>query len=310
MEPVYQGEPILAVAAVDEFTAAEAIEKIVIEFEPLPFVVDPWSTPAAGQPQRPTAGQHLDAAGGTAGGAPGRAGAARRGCRRRRRRCCGNGSGCRSGTCRGCGRCCPRLAAEGAPTPGAGRNPQNAAANATAGASAAGPAAAAAGQAPVAGQPPARGAAPAGRGGGPAAPPQPQIAELKWTEEDFAAAETMARCRWARPPTSGRSAMSTRFQERRSRARRNLRHAVHRPPAARNANGDGLLAERQAVHARLDAEHGADGCGASRAGVGIPPRPRRRADQRVHRRRLRQQDSRAPSRWRFRRCSRRKPTRR
>ena len=28
MEPLYQGEPILAVAAVDELTAAEAIEKI------------------------------------------------------------------------------------------------------------------------------------------------------------------------------------------------------------------------------------------------------------------------------------------
>src|SRR5471030_3404724 len=40
-EPLYQGEPILAIAAVDERTAAEAIEAIVIEFEPLPFVVDP-----------------------------------------------------------------------------------------------------------------------------------------------------------------------------------------------------------------------------------------------------------------------------
>src|SRR6195256_2105464 len=40
-EPLYEGEPILAVAAVDELTAAEAIEKIEIEFEPLPFVVDP-----------------------------------------------------------------------------------------------------------------------------------------------------------------------------------------------------------------------------------------------------------------------------
>src|SRR5215212_9807001 len=40
-EPLYQGEPILAVAAVDERTAAEAIELIVIDFEPLPFVVDP-----------------------------------------------------------------------------------------------------------------------------------------------------------------------------------------------------------------------------------------------------------------------------
>lgn len=35
-EPLYQGEPILAVAAVDELTAAEAIEKIKIEFERLP----------------------------------------------------------------------------------------------------------------------------------------------------------------------------------------------------------------------------------------------------------------------------------
>jgi CO/xanthine dehydrogenase Mo-binding subunit len=40
-EPMYEGEPILAVAAVDELTAAEAIEKIVVEFEPLPFAVDP-----------------------------------------------------------------------------------------------------------------------------------------------------------------------------------------------------------------------------------------------------------------------------
>src|SRR5262245_12081760 len=40
-EPLYQGEPILAVAAVDELTAAEAIEKIQLSLEPLPFVVDP-----------------------------------------------------------------------------------------------------------------------------------------------------------------------------------------------------------------------------------------------------------------------------
>src|ERR1035438_2777980 len=40
-EPVYQGEPVLAVAAVDELTAAEAIEKIQIDFELLPFVIDP-----------------------------------------------------------------------------------------------------------------------------------------------------------------------------------------------------------------------------------------------------------------------------
>ena len=40
-EPLYQGEPVLAVAAVDELTAAEAIERIDIDWEPLPFVVDP-----------------------------------------------------------------------------------------------------------------------------------------------------------------------------------------------------------------------------------------------------------------------------
>lgn len=40
-EPMYQGEPILAVAAVDELTAANAIEAIEIEMEPLPFNTDP-----------------------------------------------------------------------------------------------------------------------------------------------------------------------------------------------------------------------------------------------------------------------------
>jgi CO/xanthine dehydrogenase Mo-binding subunit len=49
-EPVYQGDPILAVAAVDELTAAEAIEKIRIDFEPLPFVVDPLESLRPGGP--------------------------------------------------------------------------------------------------------------------------------------------------------------------------------------------------------------------------------------------------------------------
>src|SRR5438876_655158 len=44
-EPLYQGEPVLAVAAVDEATAAEAVEKIGIEVEPLPFVGDVIETP-------------------------------------------------------------------------------------------------------------------------------------------------------------------------------------------------------------------------------------------------------------------------
>ena len=50
MEPLYQGEPVLAVAAVDEFTAAEAIEKIDIEFEHLPFAVDPLDSLRPGGP--------------------------------------------------------------------------------------------------------------------------------------------------------------------------------------------------------------------------------------------------------------------
>jgi xanthine dehydrogenase molybdenum-binding subunit len=55
-EPVYQGEPILAVAAIDELTAAEAIEKIKIDFEPLPFVVDPLDTLRPGGPNPRTDG--------------------------------------------------------------------------------------------------------------------------------------------------------------------------------------------------------------------------------------------------------------
>jgi CO/xanthine dehydrogenase Mo-binding subunit len=40
-EPLYQGEPVLAVVATDELTATEAIEKIKIQWEPLSFSVDP-----------------------------------------------------------------------------------------------------------------------------------------------------------------------------------------------------------------------------------------------------------------------------
>jgi CO/xanthine dehydrogenase Mo-binding subunit len=56
MEPVYQGEPILAVAAVDELTAVEAIERIQIDFERLPFVVDPLDTLRPGGPNPRTDG--------------------------------------------------------------------------------------------------------------------------------------------------------------------------------------------------------------------------------------------------------------
>jgi CO/xanthine dehydrogenase Mo-binding subunit len=50
MEPLYEGEPILAVAAVDETTAAEAIERIEVQFEQLPFVIDPLRSLAPGGP--------------------------------------------------------------------------------------------------------------------------------------------------------------------------------------------------------------------------------------------------------------------
>src|SRR5262245_3184342 len=49
-EPLYYGEPVLAVAAVDEATAAEAIEKIDIKFEALPHVVDPLVSLRPGGP--------------------------------------------------------------------------------------------------------------------------------------------------------------------------------------------------------------------------------------------------------------------
>jgi CO/xanthine dehydrogenase Mo-binding subunit len=49
-EPLYQGEPILAVAAVDELTAAEAVERIDVDLEPLPFVVDPVESLRPGSP--------------------------------------------------------------------------------------------------------------------------------------------------------------------------------------------------------------------------------------------------------------------
>src|SRR3989442_1238870 len=49
-----------------------------------------------------------------------------------------------------------------------------------------------------------------------------------------------------------------RDEEGRPRARRNIHDAVDRSSAARNADGDGVLAERQAVPPRLHAEHGAD----------------------------------------------------
>ena len=41
---------MLAVAAVDEATAAEAVERIVVDFEPLPFTIDPLESLRPGTP--------------------------------------------------------------------------------------------------------------------------------------------------------------------------------------------------------------------------------------------------------------------
>jgi xanthine dehydrogenase molybdenum-binding subunit len=63
-EPVFEGEPILAVAAVDEITAAEAIEKIWIDLEPLPFVIDPIDSLRPGGPDARTTGNVFTVGGG------------------------------------------------------------------------------------------------------------------------------------------------------------------------------------------------------------------------------------------------------
>jgi xanthine dehydrogenase molybdenum-binding subunit len=166
-EPLYYGEPVLAIAAVDEATAAEAIEKIDIEFEPLPFSVDvietlrPGSSNARMQGNvwmRPTTPPAAAAGRAAAGAAAG--------------------------------------AAPAAAAPAAGAAP--AAAGAAAGQEGRRGAAAAGGAAPAgaAAGAAAGGAAQEGRGrgrgrgaGAAGAPAPPQIAEWKWTAEDFAAAK-------------------------------------------------------------------------------------------------------------------------
>ncbi len=55
-EPLYQGEPILAIAATSELEAAEAVEAIDIDLEPLPFVVDPIESLRPGGPNARTQG--------------------------------------------------------------------------------------------------------------------------------------------------------------------------------------------------------------------------------------------------------------
>ena len=49
-EPTFAGEPILAVAAVSETLAEDAIDRILVELEPLPFSVDPLDSLFPGGP--------------------------------------------------------------------------------------------------------------------------------------------------------------------------------------------------------------------------------------------------------------------
>ena len=63
-EPLFEGEPIFAVAAVDELTAAQAIERIGLDLELLPFVTDPLESLRPGSANANTAGNVLAPASG------------------------------------------------------------------------------------------------------------------------------------------------------------------------------------------------------------------------------------------------------
>ena len=65
-EPLFEGEPILAVAAVDELTAAQAIERIDLDLELLPFVTDPLESLRPNSPNATTGGNVLAPARGPA----------------------------------------------------------------------------------------------------------------------------------------------------------------------------------------------------------------------------------------------------
>jgi CO/xanthine dehydrogenase Mo-binding subunit len=188
MEPLYEGEPILAVAAVDEFTAAEAIEKIVIEFEPLPFSVDPVASLRPGSPNAREQGNAWVTPTAPPAGQPPARGAAPA-----------------AGAAAGATAAAP--AAGQQPAPAAGTQQAQATPGQQAAAANAAPAAPA-GAAPASGANPAREGGPAaaagaaagaqaqgrGRGGpgapaaAPPAPPRPEIQEVKWTQADFDAA--------------------------------------------------------------------------------------------------------------------------
>jgi xanthine dehydrogenase molybdenum-binding subunit len=59
-EPVFVGDPILAIAAESETIAQDAIDKINIDFEPLPFCVDPLVSLYPGGPNARTEGNSVN----------------------------------------------------------------------------------------------------------------------------------------------------------------------------------------------------------------------------------------------------------
>ncbi len=201
-EPLYQGEPILAVAAIDEKTAAEAIEAIVVHYDPLPFVVDPieslrpngpnarvqgnvWMRPAA-PPAAPGArGAANDARGanaaGTGAGAAAGAGAASGG---------GQGAGQRAAAAEG-----SSSSGRAAATPPAGAPP------------------AAGGAAPAAGAAAGAAAARGGRGAA-AAHRRRRRSRSGSGPTKTSPRPARARCRWARRPTNGCSATSRKASRR------------------------------------------------------------------------------------------------
>ena len=269
MEPLYEGEPILAVAAIDEYTAAAAVEAIQIEYEPLPFAVDPIASLRPGganaretgnvwMPPTPPAGGAAAARGGAQGAqgaqaAPGARGA--EGAQSARARAALRDAARRKDVARL--KDAPARPRAARKLPHQGRGGEQAAAAA-----------------------PGRGGRGGGAGGG-----GPQVGELKWTDAGVRRGRRQAAA-W---PSHDRVAVRqhrSRLQGSGARPRRNLRRPEHEPSVDGAALGDGLLAERQAVPACRHAEHRPDRR-IDRA-LGRHPGERHRLHQRIHRRRLRQ----------------------
>jgi xanthine dehydrogenase molybdenum-binding subunit len=58
-EPLFEGEPVLAIAAVDEAAAVAALEKVKVDYRALPFVLDPLETLRPGSPNARAQGNVL-----------------------------------------------------------------------------------------------------------------------------------------------------------------------------------------------------------------------------------------------------------